>query len=109
MISSALGALLVVTAAIQVRDNVTRTQEAFTTCLGQVSERMRNDAKSIEDFGTALPQQCADQERAYREAMVRRDTSSRIARADAEQSATEEIEYARQNVREMYADAVTPR
>lgn len=108
MISSVLSALLALTAAQQVRDGVTAAQGAYTSCLSRFSQASLSDRKSTADFTTALPQQCTEQERAYREAMIRRDTASRIRRAEAEEAANEEIQYARQNVLEMYTESMTP-
>jgi hypothetical protein len=109
MISFGLSVLLALTGSVQIRDGVTRAQEGYTSCLSRFAETSRTARKSADDFNSALAQQCAEQERAFREAMIRRDTASRMSRADAEQAANEEIEYARENVREMYAASVTPR
>ena len=96
-------------AAVQVRDNVTTTQEAFTTCLHRFVQTSVEGRKTAEAFNTELPQQCTAQEQAYRAAMIRRDTSARISRTDAEQSANEEVAYARQNTTETFTDASRPR
>lgn len=109
IISTGLSLLLSLTAAQQVRDAVTTAREGYTACLRRFTDDSITDRKTVDDFTAALPQQCADQERAYREAMIRRDVASQLGRADAEQAANEEIEYARENVRESYAESMTPR
>jgi hypothetical protein len=105
LFSQLLGAMLMMTGMVQVHDAVSTSQDAFTACLRRFVTSSGEAHKSVEEFNTQLAQQCAQQEQAYRAAMIRRDTASHIRAAEAEQSANEEVEYARQNARETYANA----
>jgi hypothetical protein len=54
------------------------------------------------EFATAYPQQCTAQQTAFRDAIIRRERASRMSQADAEESATMEIDDARLNFREVF-------
>lgn len=95
-------ALIAASALSMQADPTRRPREAFTACLHNFVNSSVQARKSAEAFGTEFPQQCQAEERAYREAMIARDVAARISRADAEQAANEEIEWARQNGRESF-------
>ena len=105
LLAQMLAGSLALTAGYQVQDAVSRSQNAFTACLRQFVDSSVQGRKAVDAFNTELPQQCATQEAAYRQAMIRRDTSSRMRAAEAEEMATEEITYARDQAKETFADA----
>jgi hypothetical protein len=59
-------------------------------------------------FQSEYPQQCATQERAFRDAVIRRDTANRSTRASAEESANLEVEDARVNFSERFEMSMAP-
>ena len=107
MISAVL-ALLAATSAAQASDTTRAAREAFTACLRSYVNRSVEARTSAEAFAAEYPQQCAAQESAFREAVIRRDTAMRATRANAEESARLEIEDARANFSERFAAAMTP-
>jgi len=102
MISSFL-ALMLAALGGQATDTTRTAREAFTRCLQSFVERSVSSRMTPSDFEAQYPQQCAEQQTAYREAIIRRDTAARIARAAAEESAGLEIEDARINFSERFA------
>lgn len=63
---------------------------------------------SLEAFQAEYPQQCAAQEAALREVIMRRETALRATRATAEETANLEIEDARINFSERFEMSITP-
>lgn len=91
------------------RDPTEAPREAFAACLRQFVDTSVQARKAADAFATEVAQQCMAQERAYREAMVRRDSAGSAAnRAAAERDANDEIEYTRTQSSESFADAMTP-
>ena len=107
MIASAL-ALILAAYGGQASDTTRAAREAFTGCLRAYVDQSLNGQSTTEAFQTAYPQQCSAQEAAFREAVIRRETSMRASRADAEQAARDEIEEARTNFRERFEMAMQP-
>jgi len=101
MISSVLTLLLAASAA-QASDTTRSAREAYTACLRGFVQRSLDSGMEPAAFATQFPQQCGQQEQAFRQAVIRRDTASRMSRADAEESATMEIDDAKLNMRERY-------
>ncbi len=103
MISSLLALLAAATAAQAAASDTTRSsREAFVACLRAFVDSSLQAGKTLEAFQAEFPQQCAAQEAAYREAIVRRDTAARIARAAAQEAANLEVEDARVNFSERF-------
>jgi hypothetical protein len=102
MISSGLAVLLSV-AAFQASDTTRSAREAFTACLRQFVESSIQSNKAQAAFDSEYPTQCAAQQTAYREAIIRRDTASRMSQAAARESADLAIEDARVNFSERFA------
>ena len=100
MISSVLAVAMA--AYMQPADTTRASREAFTACLRAYVERSSNARMSASDFATAYPQQCAAEQTAYRDAVIRREVASRSSRSDAEESAGLEIEDQRTNFRERF-------
>lgn len=103
--SSVLVALLMLSsangAALQA-DQSTAARNAYTHCLRQFMERSLQDRMSLADFRTAVPQQCAQQEQAFRQALIAREASFRTPRAEAEETATMEVDDARSNFIQLF-------
>ncbi|MEA3011471.1 MAG: hypothetical protein QOD42_16 [Sphingomonadales bacterium] len=108
MISSVLAVAMA--ASMQPADTTRAAREAFTGCLRTYVDRSLSARMAVTEFTTAYPQQCSTQEQAYRDAVIRRETASRMSAADARESATMEIDDARTNFRERYemAQPATP-
>ena len=96
MISSVLALVAAATAA-QASDTTRSAREAFTACLRGYVDHSVEGRTTLEAFRAAYPQQCATQEAAFRDAIVRRDTAMRATRASAQESAQLEIDDARAN------------
>jgi hypothetical protein len=107
MISSVL-ALLAAASAAQATDQTRASREAFTACLRGYVQRSVEARMTLQAFQAEYPQQCAAQETAFREAIMRREVALRATRATAEQSANLEIEDARVNFSERFEMSVTP-
>src|SRR6218665_1913301 len=100
MISSVLAVAM--TAYMQPADTTRASREAFTSCLRTYVERATSSRTTPADFATAYPQQCTEQQPAFRTAIIAREVASRSSRADAEESANLEIEDARTNFSERF-------
>lgn len=104
--SSVLVALLMLSsangAALQANDPSAAARNAYTHCLRQFMERSLQGRMSLADFRTAVPQQCAEQEQAFRQALIAREASFRTPRAEAEETATMEVDDARANFIQLF-------
>lgn len=106
MFSSVLVLLLAVSAT---QTDTTRTaREAYTRCLRAFMTHSIEGHMAVDAFNTALAATCAAEKTAFHNAVVSRETASRATRATAEQTATEAVDEAATNFRELYADAMTP-
>ena len=102
MFSSFL-ALMLMALGGQATDTTRTAREAFTRCLQNYVQRSIDNRMTQADFEAQYPQQCAAEQSAYREAIIRRDTANRVTRANAEEAAGLEIEDARINFSERFA------
>jgi hypothetical protein len=104
--SSVLIALLVLGtgngAALQTNDSSVAARNAYTHCLRQFMERSLDGRMSLNDFRASLPEQCAEQEQAFRRALIAREVSFRTPRAEAEETATMEVDDARANFIQLF-------
>ncbi|MFN3726577.1 MAG: hypothetical protein ACK4SZ_09755 [Allosphingosinicella sp.] len=89
-------------AALQVNDPSAAARNAYTQCLRQFMQRSLDDRMSLNDFRAALPQQCTQQEQAFRQALIAREASFRTPRAEAEETATMEVDDARANFIQLF-------
>ena len=101
MISSVL-AIALTTISAQASDTTRTARQAFTTCLRTYVDRSLDAGMPAETFQAEYPAQCGAQEEAFKAAVVRRETSARASRADAEEAANLEVEDARVNFSEMF-------
>ena len=88
--------------AMQPADTTRSTREAYTRCLRTYVERSLTERMTPANFATAYPQQCMTEQNAYRTAVIAREVAARSSRADAEESATMEIDDARLNFSERF-------
>ena len=107
MISTVI-AMALAAAPAQATDTTRSAREAFTACLRAFVESSIESGKSAETFQAEYPQQCSTQERAFRDAVIRRDTAMRATRASAEESANLEVEDARVNFSERFEMSMAP-
>ena len=107
MISSVLALVAMATAA-QASDTTRTAREAFTACLRNYVNQSIDARMAVDAFRTAYPQQCSQQEAAFRAAIMQRETALRATRANAVESANMEIEDARTNFSERFEMAMTP-
>ena len=89
-------------ATLQVNDPSAAARNAYTHCLREFMERSLNERMSLNDFRAAVPQQCAQQEQAFRQALIAREASFRTPRAEAEETATMEVDDARSNFIQLF-------
>ena len=101
MISSVFAIALAAT-SMQATDATRAAREAFNACLRSYVQTSVEAHLAMEAFTAAYPQQCTQQEAAFREAILRRENAARATRASAEQTATEEIADTRTNFKERF-------
>jgi hypothetical protein len=94
--------LLAMTMAMQPADPTRAVRETYTRCLRTYVERSLTGRMTPANFATAYPQQCMTEQNAYRAAVIAREVAARSSRADAEESATMEIDDARLNFSERF-------
>jgi hypothetical protein len=95
--------LLIATMALQGGADTTRTARvAYTTCLRQFVDRSMQERMTQEAFDAAFPQQCQPQLTAFRTAIIARENALRATRANAEETASLEIEDSQVNQRDMF-------
>lgn len=107
MISSVF-VLALAAAAMQASDATRSAREAFSACLRTYVSTSLDANMAVAAFNTAYPQQCTQQEAAFREAILRRENSARATRASADQTANEEILDVRTNFKERYEMSAAP-
>ncbi len=101
-------AVLAIAAAQGGSDTTRTSREAFNTCLRQFTNQSILARTAADAFQTALGQQCGPQAASYRAALVQRERSSRASQADADRTATEELDAARENFKEIFLMSVPP-
>jgi hypothetical protein len=100
MISSVLAAGMALW--MQPADTTRTSREAFTGCMRAYVDQAMSRRASQADFDAAFPQQCTDQQTAFRTAVIARERASRSSQAQAEESASMEIEDARTNFHDRF-------
>jgi hypothetical protein len=107
MFSSAF-AVVLAAASMQPSDTTRSSREAYTTCLRTYVQHSIDNRMPTADFATQFPQQCTQQEQAFRTAVIQRESAMRATRSSAEETATLEVDDAKTNFRERYEFAMTP-
>ena len=95
-------------AALQGNDPTTAARNAYTACLRQFMDRSVRERVAADAFRTALPQQCTQQEQAFRESLIRREIGFRTPRSEAEETANMEVEDARSNFLQLFEMGSSP-
>lgn len=103
MIAHTLVAIAALAAAQQVRDAATTARDAYTACLREFMQASLRDRMAQDAFDAALPQQCAAQLSAFREALRAREVGFRTPAGEIDEILNQEVEDARANMRETYA------
>lgn len=109
MLSSAFAAALALLSMQQVRDASTTTRDAYTECLRTYMNTAIRERTAADAFRAALPQQCQDQERAFRAAIAARERGFSTPASEVTQIANDEVEDARSNIRDLFEMGTTPR
>ena len=107
MISSVF-AIALAAGSMQASDATRSAREAFTACLRTYVQTSLEAQMAVDAFNTAYPQQCTQQEAAFREAVLRRENAARATRASADQTANDEITDARTNFKDRFEMAASP-
>ncbi len=107
MISSVF-AIALAAASMQASDATRASREAFTACLRTYVSTSLDARMAVDAFNAAYPQQCTQQEAAFREAILRRENAARATRASAEQTANDEILDARTNFKDRFEMSAAP-
>jgi hypothetical protein len=108
MITSALLAVAAMSAA-QPSDPTRVARDALYACMRTFTERSVEERMTQEAFAAALPRQCADQERAFRQAIATAEQGYRTPAAEIERIAAEEVADVHTNTRERFITSITPR
>lgn len=103
MISSVLAAGMALW--MQPADTTRASREAFTGCMRTYVDSAMSRRATQADFDAAFPQQCTAQQTAFRTAVIARERASRSTQAQAEESASMEIEDARTNFHDRFEAA----
>ncbi|MCP1468699.1 hypothetical protein J3E64_000366 [Sphingobium sp. OAS761] len=72
-------------------DPVGAGRKAFSTCLSKQIQPAINDKMSLADFQAHMKQACADQESAFRAAIVAQDKADRMSDKDAQADADDQV------------------
>jgi hypothetical protein len=107
MISTAL-VLITAAMSMQASDTTRTSRETFTRCLRVFVDGSTRDHKTLDQFNTAFPQACANEQNAFRQAIIQRDMATRSTRATAEESANLEVEDARANFNDLFQMSLPP-
>jgi len=102
-----LSSLLALAMAMQ-SDTTRSAREAFTRCLSQFVDSSVTARKTAEQFRTEYAQACTAEQNAFREAIIRREMSTRSTRASAQESANLEVQDARDNFSQRFEFATSP-
>jgi hypothetical protein len=101
MISAAL-VLITASMSMQASDTTRAARETFTHCLRVFVDNSTRDHKTLAQFNGDFPGACANEQNAFRQAIIQRDMASRSTRANAEEGANLEVEDARANFNDIF-------
>ena len=94
--------LLAVLAALAIQGNLASARTSYSKCLGGFTRSQVKEGSDATAFRIRLETACKAEEAAFRAASVATDVAARIARAQAEQNAQEEIGYIYENAVETF-------
>jgi hypothetical protein len=99
IVSSILGAA----AFLALQADPTRgPRDAYTRCLRAYMEKSVKEKATLEAFTAAFPQQCVEQENAYRTAVQSFQKSLRVPAAEIDEIIKEEVDTARDNTKQHF-------
>jgi hypothetical protein len=107
MISTAL-VLITASMSMQASDTTRAARETFTRCLRVYVDNSTRDHKTLVQFNADFPNACANEQTAFRQAIIQRDMASRATRANAEEGANLEVEDARANFNDIFQMSLPP-
>jgi hypothetical protein len=102
MISQVLLTALLLSA----QGNLASARTSYSKCLGSFTRAQLKEGVAADAFQANLANACKAEEAAFRSASVATDVAVKIARATAEQNATEEIGYIHENAVETFKDSI---
>ena len=105
IVSSILGAAALM--ALQA-DPTRAPRDAYTSCLRAFMEKSVKDKMTLEAFTAAFPQQCVDQESAYRSAVRSFQARLKVPAAEIDEIIKEEVDTARDNVKQRFEMHMPP-
>ena len=105
IVSSILGAAALM--ALQA-DPTRAPREAYTRCLRAFVEKGVTDKMTVEAFTAALAQQCTEQENAYRSAVRSYQAGMKVPAAEIDEIIKEEVDGARDNMKQRFEMHLTP-
>ena len=109
MLISSLFGFAAMAMTMDQRDPTQAPRDAFSRCLFTFADAQAQERKTLAEFESALPQQCQNEERAFRAAIRAQLTSLRVPAAQIEEDSTMEIDDARANTKGRFEDAIAPR
>lgn len=107
MISTAL-VLISFSMSMQASDTTRAARETFTRCLRVFVDNSTRDHKTLVQFNSEFPGACANEQNAFRQAIIQRDMAMRSTRASAEEGANLEVEDARANFNDIFQMSLPP-
>jgi hypothetical protein len=102
MISQVLLTALLLSA----QGNIASARTSYSKCLGSFTRAQVKEGVAADAFEAKLANVCKAEEAAFRAASVATDVAAKIARATAEQNATDEIGYIHENAVETFKDSI---
>ena len=105
IVSSILGAAALMALA---PDPSQGARQAYTSCLRAFMEKSVKEKMTVEAFTDAFAQQCVAQENAYRAAVRTFQSGLRVPAAEIDEIIKEEVDAARDNIKERFEMHMTP-
>ncbi|HEU0133509.1 MAG TPA: hypothetical protein VFR28_01685 [Allosphingosinicella sp.] len=94
--------VLLIALMASAQGNLASARTSYSKCLGAFARAQVKEGADEAAFQAKLATACKTEEAAFRSASVATDVSAKIARATAEQNATEEIGYIHENAIETF-------
>lgn len=108
LISSLLG-FSAMAMTVDQRDPTQAPRDAYSRCLFAFADAQAQERRTLAQFEEALPRQCQNEERAFREAIRAQLSALRVPAAQIEEDTTMEIDDARANTKGRFEDTIAPR
>jgi FlaG/FlaF family flagellin (archaellin) len=98
--------VLLVALMVSAQGNIASARTGYSKCLGAFTRAQVKAGVAADAFQANVANACKAEEAAFRSASVATDVAAKIARATAEQNATEEIGYIHENAVETFKDSL---